>query len=195
MARIPGTLPLFWYAVVPMPRDILKHRARVAAYGRRKRAEARAAKEAARMATTPHVPDTPVITWPDLDTPALPLPTPSLAPLPLPDLPLDVPAATPFTYSAYTPLTPNELAKITEFHATYMAPPGIGQDRAKLRAALAFAPDMLELLEKQLRLNSRPVNGTLQPDGQEGLQVQRNLEWVKGLLARFTPQTAPITRE
>jgi hypothetical protein len=105
---------------------------------------------------------------------------PQLAALPPAALP---PAWEPFSYETSQPLTPEERAVISEFHAQYMQPPGI-VSHAQHAKALREAPPVLQYLRKQLELNSKLVNGELVPDGQEGLQVQRNLAWVEQLVAR-----------
>jgi hypothetical protein len=173
-----------------MPRTRNREKERLASHTRyvRRRDAARAAKEAARMADTPRAPDLdpPGVVWPDLDatmaTPAV-AHAPQLAPLADFDAP-ELPTFEPFRYDAHAPLTPHELANITEFYNLYMSPRPPGAPRPSLAQALADAPAVLPLLEKQLRLNSRPVNGVMQPEGQEGLQVQRNLAWVQALVAR-----------
>jgi hypothetical protein len=152
-------------------RDTEKARAAHREWTARSRAKARAAKEAARMAEP--------IT-PDLVLSASPDAAPQLAALPPAALP---PAWEPFSYETSQPLTPEERAVISEFHAQYMQPPGI-VSHAQHAKALREAPPVLQYLRKQLELNSKLVNGELVPDGQEGLQVQRNLAWVEQLVSR-----------
>jgi hypothetical protein len=137
---------------------------------RHQRAAATAAKKAVRMAEP--VPDLVLSTAADA--------APQLAALPPAALP---PAWEPFSYDTSQPLTPEERAVISEFHAQYMQPPGI-VSHAQHAKALREAPPVLQYLRKQLELNSKLVNGELVPDGQEGLQVQRNLAWVEQLVSR-----------
>jgi len=151
-------------------RDIETRRAADRASHARRREKVRAAKEAARMADSP----------PELVLTAAPDAAPQLAALPPAALP---PAWEPFNYETSQPLTPEERAVISEFHAQYMQPPGI-VSHAQHAKALREAPPVLQYLRKQLELNSKLVNGELVPDGQEGLQVQRNLAWVEQLVAR-----------
>jgi hypothetical protein len=147
-----------------------KARATRRAWAARARDKARAAKEAARMPEPA----------PDLVLSVAADAAPQLAALPPAALP---PAWEPFSYETSQPLTPEERAVISEFHAQYMQPPGI-VSHAQHAKALREAPPVLQYLRKQLELNSKLVEGVLVPDGQEGLQVQRNLAWVEQLVSR-----------
>jgi len=153
-----------------MPRDPEKRRIAHREWTARRRERDRAAKEAARMAEP--IPDLVLSVAADA--------APQLAALPPAALP---PAWEPFSYETSQPLTPEERAVISEFHAQYMQPPGI-VSHAQHAKALREAPPVLQYLRKQLELNSKLVNGELVPDGQEGLQVQRNLAWVEQLVSR-----------
>jgi hypothetical protein len=122
-------------------------------------------------------PEHPTPSEPHAAAPSATRRTASSIPRELPDdTPVEVGAFAAFSFSAGTPLSPDELQTVTLFHEQYLQRPADHWTRKLLQEAKRDAAHVLPLLRRQLEVASQSHEGAR---GAEAQTVQRNIEWIE----------------